>query len=93
MSGVVSFELCSSEDTEVTLKIRSIFDPPSLSQRLEEYLELLRCFCLFTSTHRLVHISELVDFRVKRTEGVAKGDDMIWAKWVGVNGSHNRDSD
>ena len=60
MSGVVSFEPCSSEDTEVTLKIRSIFGPPSLSQRLEEYLELLRCFCLFTSTHRLVHISELV---------------------------------
>ena len=62
MSGVVSFEPCSSEDTEVTVKIRSIFDPPSLSQRLEEYLELLRYFCLFTSTHRFVHISELVEF-------------------------------
>jgi uncharacterized membrane protein len=38
MSGVVSFEAYSQEETEVTLKIRSIFDPPSLSQRVEEYL-------------------------------------------------------
>jgi uncharacterized membrane protein len=38
MSGVVSFEPRSQEETEVTLKIRSIFNPPSLSQRVEEYL-------------------------------------------------------
>ena len=38
MSGVVSFEPCSQEETEVTLKIRSIFDQPSLSHRVEEYL-------------------------------------------------------
>jgi uncharacterized membrane protein len=38
MSGVVSFEPRSQEETEVTLKIRSIFDPPSLSKRVEEYL-------------------------------------------------------
>ena len=38
MSGVVSFEPRSQEETEVTLKIRSIFEPPSLSQRVEEYL-------------------------------------------------------
>ena len=38
MSGVVCFEPRASEDTEVTLKIRSIFDPPSLSRRVEEYL-------------------------------------------------------
>jgi len=38
MSGVVSFEPRSEKETEVTLKIRSIFDPPSLSQRVEEYL-------------------------------------------------------
>ena len=38
MSGVVSFEPRSQEETEVTLKIRSIFDPPSLSQRVEGYL-------------------------------------------------------
>src|SRR6266478_1922974 len=38
MSGVVSFEPRSQEQTEVTLKIRSIFDPPSLSQRVEGYL-------------------------------------------------------
>jgi uncharacterized membrane protein len=39
MSGVVSFEPRSDQETEVTLKIRSIFDPPSLSRRLEEYLQ------------------------------------------------------
>jgi uncharacterized membrane protein len=38
MSGVVSFEPRSQEETEVTLKIRSIFDSSSLSQRVEEYL-------------------------------------------------------
>ena len=38
MSGVVSFEPRSREETEVTVKIRSIFDFPSLSHRLEEYL-------------------------------------------------------
>ncbi len=38
MSGVVSFEPRSQEETEVTLKIRSIFDPSGLSHRVEEYL-------------------------------------------------------
>jgi uncharacterized membrane protein len=38
MSGVVSFEPRSEQETEVTLKIRSIFDPPSLSRRVGEYL-------------------------------------------------------
>jgi uncharacterized membrane protein len=38
MSGVVSFEPRSDQETELTLKIRSIFDPPTLSQRMEEYL-------------------------------------------------------
>ena len=38
MSGVVCFEQRSVQETEVTLKIRSIFDPPNLSRRLEEYL-------------------------------------------------------
>jgi len=38
MSGVISFEPRSQNETEVTLKIRSIFDPPSLTHRLEEYL-------------------------------------------------------
>jgi uncharacterized membrane protein len=37
-SGVVSFESHSEQETEVTLKIRSIFDPPSLSRRVEECL-------------------------------------------------------
>jgi uncharacterized membrane protein len=38
VSGVVSFEPRSKADTEVTLKIRSTFDLPNLSRRLEEYL-------------------------------------------------------
>jgi len=38
MSGVVSFAQRSKQETEVTLKIRSLFDPPALSLRLEEYL-------------------------------------------------------
>jgi uncharacterized membrane protein len=38
MSGVVSFEPYPQGNTEVTLKIRSIFDSPSLSHRVEEYL-------------------------------------------------------
>jgi uncharacterized membrane protein len=38
MSGVVSFEPHSEQETEVTLKIRSLFDPPNLSRRLDEYL-------------------------------------------------------
>ena len=38
MSGVVSFEPRSQDETEVTLKIRSIFNPPSLTRRVEEYL-------------------------------------------------------
>lgn len=38
MSGVVAFEPRSERETEVTLKIRSIFDPPNLLRRVEEYL-------------------------------------------------------
>jgi uncharacterized membrane protein len=38
MSGVVSFEPRSDQETEIMLKIRSIFDPPALSRRVEEYL-------------------------------------------------------
>jgi len=37
-SGVVSFEPRSEQETEVILKIRSIFDPSNLSLRVEEYL-------------------------------------------------------
>ena len=43
MSGVVSFEPHSVLETEVTLKIRSIFDPPNLSRRIEEYLGNFKC--------------------------------------------------
>ena len=38
MTGVVFFEPRSEQETEVTLKIRSIFDPSNLSRRVEEYL-------------------------------------------------------
>jgi uncharacterized membrane protein len=38
ISGVVCFEPRSGQETEITVKIRSIFDPPSLSRRVEEYL-------------------------------------------------------
>jgi uncharacterized membrane protein len=38
MSGVVSFERRSKQETEVTLKIHSVCDPRNLSLRLEEYL-------------------------------------------------------
>jgi uncharacterized membrane protein len=38
MSGVVSFEPRSEQETEVILKIRSIFDPSNLSRRVEKYL-------------------------------------------------------
>jgi uncharacterized membrane protein len=37
-SGVVSFEPRSEQETEVILKIRSIFDSSNLSRRVEEYL-------------------------------------------------------
>jgi uncharacterized membrane protein len=38
MSGVVSFESRSQNETEVTLKVRSVFEPPNLSERVEKYL-------------------------------------------------------
>jgi len=38
MSGVVKFEPRSKQETEVTLKVRSVSDLPTLSLRLEEYL-------------------------------------------------------
>ena len=38
MSGVVSFQPRSKHETEVTLKIRSIFDPAAVSLKLEDYL-------------------------------------------------------
>ena len=33
----------------------------------------------------LVHISELADFRVKRTEDVVKAGDTIWVKCIGID--------
>ena len=33
----------------------------------------------------LVHISELADFRVRRTEDVVKMGEMIWVKCIGVD--------
>jgi polyribonucleotide nucleotidyltransferase len=33
----------------------------------------------------LVHISELADFRVKRTEDVVKAGDIVWVKCIGID--------
>ena len=33
----------------------------------------------------LVHISELADFRVNKTEDVVKNGDMIWVKCIGID--------
>ena len=40
---------------------------------------------VFPGRDGLVHISELADFRVKRTEDVAKIGDMIWVKCIGID--------
>src|SRR5215813_3109414 len=40
---------------------------------------------VFPGKDGLVHISELADFRVKRTEDVVKPGDMIWVKCIGID--------
>ena len=40
---------------------------------------------VFPGREGLVHISELADFRVKRTEDIAKAGDMIWVKCIGID--------
>src|SRR5436189_1292042 len=40
---------------------------------------------VFPGRDGLVHISELADFRVKRTEDVAKIGDIIWVKCIGID--------
>src|SRR5713101_5975084 len=40
---------------------------------------------VFPGREGLVHISELADFRVKRTEDVANVGDMIWVKCIGID--------
>ncbi|PYJ74545.1 MAG: polyribonucleotide nucleotidyltransferase [Verrucomicrobia bacterium] len=40
---------------------------------------------VFPGRDGLVHISELADFRVKRTEDVVKVGDMIWVKCIGID--------
>ena len=40
---------------------------------------------VFPGRDGLVHISELADFRVKRTEDVAKVGDVIWVKGIGID--------
>ena len=40
---------------------------------------------VFPGKDGLVHISELADFRVKRTEVVAKVGDIIWVKCIGID--------
>src|SRR4051794_29323493 len=40
---------------------------------------------VFPGKDGLVHISELADFRVKRTEDVVKVGDMVWVKCIGID--------
>jgi polyribonucleotide nucleotidyltransferase len=40
---------------------------------------------VFPGKDGLVHISELADFRVNRTEDVVKIGDMIWVKCIGID--------
>jgi polyribonucleotide nucleotidyltransferase len=40
---------------------------------------------VFPGKDGLVHISELADFRVKRTEDVVKIGDMVWVKCIGID--------
>jgi polyribonucleotide nucleotidyltransferase len=40
---------------------------------------------VFPGKDGLVHISELADFRVRRTEDVAKVGDIIWVKCIGID--------
>src|SRR5438067_2450150 len=40
---------------------------------------------VFPGKDGLVHISELADFRVNRTEDVVKMGDMIWVKCIGID--------
>ncbi|MFL6527515.1 MAG: polyribonucleotide nucleotidyltransferase [Chthoniobacterales bacterium] len=40
---------------------------------------------VFPGKDGLVHISELADFRVKKTEDVAKVGEMIWVKCIGID--------
>jgi polyribonucleotide nucleotidyltransferase len=40
---------------------------------------------VFPGKDGLVHISELADFRVKRTEDVAKIGDIMWVKCIGID--------
>ena len=40
---------------------------------------------VFPGKDGLVHISELADFRVQRTEDVVKVGDMIWVKCIGID--------
>jgi polyribonucleotide nucleotidyltransferase len=40
---------------------------------------------VFPGKEGLVHISELADFRVKRTEDIVKAGDIIWVKCIGID--------
>src|SRR5215468_4045306 len=40
---------------------------------------------VFPGKEGLVHISELADFRVKRTEDIVKSGDIIWVKCIGID--------
>jgi polyribonucleotide nucleotidyltransferase len=47
---------------------------------------------VFPGKDGLVHISELADFRVNRTEDVAKVGEMIWVKCIGIDDKGPRET-
>ena len=47
---------------------------------------------VFPGKDGLVHISELADFRVNRTEDVAKIGEMIWVKCIGIDDKGQREA-
>ena len=48
---------------------------------------------VFPGKDGLVHISELADFRVNRTEDVAKIGEMIWVKCIGIDDKGPRETE
>jgi polyribonucleotide nucleotidyltransferase len=58
---------------------------PDLSGRVVSIKEFGAFVEVFPGKDGLVHISELADFRVNRTEDVAKMGEMIWVKCIGID--------
>ncbi len=63
----------------------NIEDDGSVQGRVVSVKEFGAFVEVFPGRDGLVHISELADFRVKRTEDVANVGDMIWVKCIGID--------